>query len=131
MHWLHPQFDATDAEIRDRRAQALKAHKLNVGDFVRFSDDVVRRVSYIWPDEDGRPESVQTSDGGSFYLGNGFVSFSGSLHHGVPFDSFVDTGDTFDGDVWIFHHDIPGAGCGVNTTIKFKIWRCNLPAEEC
>lgn len=125
-----PQFDERDAEILRERAASLLANKINVGDFVRFADGVARRVSYIWTDEHGEIFSVQTSGGGSFYLADGFVSFSGSLYHGVPFESLTDTGDRHDGDVWFFHHDFPGAGCGVACVAKFRIWTCNTEAPQ-
>ncbi len=126
-----PKFDERDAEIVATRAATLAANPINVGDFIRFADGTTRRVSYIWPGDDDAPGSIQTSAGGSYYLGDGYVSFSGALFIGVPFASLTDTGDTFDGDVWIFHHDHACAHNGVHTTIKFRVWHCNLPAERC
>ncbi len=135
---MHPKFDERDAEILTTRSAALMNNPINVGDFVRFADGTTRRISYIWTDGEGNmlPNAIQTSAGGSFYLGkldNGgaYVSFSGSLYRGAPFESLTDTGDTFDGDVWFFHHDYATAHNGVHCRAKFRVWRCNLPAEKC
>lgn len=128
-----PTFDDRDAEILATRAAALMKNPINVGDFVRFADGVTRRISYIWTDEHGAhlPNGIQTSAGGSYYLGSCYVSFSGALFNGVPFESLTDTGDTHDGDVWFFHHDYHTANNGVHCTAKFRVWTCSLPAERC
>lgn len=70
-----------------------------------------------------RIESVQVSEGGSFYLGDGYVSFSGSLEPSLPYSSLVDTGDMHDGAVWFFHHDYHQAHNGVSAVAKFRVWR--------
>jgi hypothetical protein len=130
---MRPTFDERDEEIRARRSVSLTKNPINVGDFIRFACGTTRRVSYIWTDEHGKilPAGIQTSAGGSYYLADGYVSFSGALYAGVPFESLVDTGDLHDGDVWFFHHDFATAHNGVHTTAKFRVWCCNLPAERC
>lgn len=134
---MRPTIDDRDRQILAERGAALMKNPINVGDFVTFADGVTRRVSYIWRDEHDQhlPNGVQTSAGGSYYLGGdaewAYVSMSGSLYSGVPFESLTDTGDTFDGDVWIFHHDYRTAHNGVHGTVKFRVWRCSLPAERC
>jgi hypothetical protein len=133
---MRPTFSERDGEILARRAAQLAENPINVGDFVRFADGVVRRVSYIWPDisdDDShhRPGSIQTTDGGSFYLGDGYVSFSGSLYIGVPFNTLTNTGDTHDGQAWFFHHDHACADNGVYFTTKFRVWHCSLKSERC
>jgi hypothetical protein len=66
------QLDARDTEILAQRIYAFEqVTGPRVGDYVRFADDVTRRISYIWRDEHDQAFNVQTSDGGSFYLGNG------------------------------------------------------------
>lgn len=132
---MRPWFDKRDAAILEERAALLAANPINVGDFVRFADGIARRVSYIMTESgddvaNSKPEWIQTSDSGSFYLGDGYVSFSGSLYVGVPFASLVDTGDTFDGRVWFFHHDFAMADNGVECSTKFRIWRCDRVAER-
>lgn len=122
-----PQFDERDAEILRAREASLDANPINPGDFVTFADGTTRRVSYVWTYED-KPQSIQTSHSGSWYLGDGYVSFSGSLYNGVPFESLTDTGDKHDGDAWFFHHDYACADNGVQVAVKFRVWRCNQEA---
>src|SRR5438309_10692209 len=104
-----PTFDERDEAILCERTEALnKRDGPRIGDFVIFADGIERRISYIWgfENQDGfwsaRPDSVQTSDGGSYYLGEGYVSMSGSLYTSVPIGTLADTGERKAGQVWFF-----------------------------
>ncbi len=120
------RIDERDSEIvRERLARIENLRGPRVGDYVRFADGVERRVSYVWEWE---PESVQTSDGGSFYLGNGYVSFSGSLHAGVHPSTLRLTTEVRDGSCWIFHHDYHTAGNGLD--LNLLCWRVYECSEE-
>jgi flavin-dependent dehydrogenase len=127
-------IDERDSEILARRA-GLVASRIEPqsGDWVIFADGVERRVSHVWDwpaDSDGpRVYSIQTSDGGSWYLGDGYASFSGGLHPGVSGDTFSDTGTTRPGGVWIFHHDYHTAHNGVDVEIDFRVWRTTEAAN--
>lgn len=125
-----PQADSEDAGIVDERLRLLNEIATpRVGDFVRFADDTLRRISHIWETEDGEPEAVQTSDGGSFYLGRGCVSFSGSLYHSVPVDTLWQAG-YHQGRVWVFHHDHHRAHNGVDFDVTFRVYACTMPAPR-
>jgi hypothetical protein len=118
-------LDERDQEILATRIIALNAVPgPRVGDWVEFADRVTRRISYIWPD------GVQTSDGGTYYLGVGYVSMSGSLHHIVPLTSLKRVKETRPGSVWFFHHDYPAADGGVDTSISFRVYVCALAAPR-
>lgn len=128
---------ATDMlDERDRQIIWERRHSIEliegprVGDFVDFADGERRRVSYIWADEHGQAFSVQTSDGGSYYLGNGYVSMSGSLYSGVGPETLAFTGETAPGSAWIFHHDYRTADNGVDVTIPFRVYRCSVDAPR-
>lgn len=102
------ELDERDLEITAARMGAfLEDRSPKVGDYVKFADGVERRISYVWRFEDTEPGeySVQTSDGGSFYLGDGYCTFSGSLHTGVPASTLTLTGTVRRGSCWFFHHD--------------------------
>ena len=84
--------DERDAQIVAARAETYDTlHGPRVGDFVTFADGVTRRISHVWPagwNEDGVAR-LQTSDlpggdkpmySGSYYLGDGYISYSGGLH---------------------------------------------------
>lgn len=121
------KLDEWDRAILDERVAAFDARtEVRTDDFVRHADGVLRQVAYIWGD-DG---PVQTCDGGSFYLGNGYVSMSGSLYRGVPMDTLTPTEETRPGAVWFFHHDWHTAHNGVHVQITFRVWECSLPTED-
>src|SRR4051812_27516804 len=110
---MYDTLDTRDQEIVAHRAALLRQHEYpDCGDFIRFTDGITRRVSHVYPPDWGDMAGVQTSDGGGFYLGPGFVSFSGSLYVPVPMTSLTLTEETASGRVWVFHHDFRGAGRG-------------------
>lgn len=129
-------LDDVDGEILARRAERLPVFgRPAVGEFVIFADGVERRISHIWecPADDDGPEvwSIQTSDGGSYHLGDGYVSFSGSLFPGVPGDTLtLDPLKTASGAVWFFHHDVWRAHNGVHAVAPFRVWTCSLEAPR-
>lgn len=127
-----PNFDEKDAHILAERVAALNARResLRVGDWVIFADGVERRISYIWADENDVPFSVQTSKGGSFYLGDGYVSFSGSLFKPVKPETLTLTGDVRKGSVWFFHHDYSTAHNGVYAEMDFRVFKCSEDAPK-
>ena len=128
----------TDAlDERDRQIVWERRHSTEltegprVGDYVDFADGITRRVSHVWDVADwGDTAGVQTSDGGSFYLGNGYVSFSGGLYRSVNMGTLTDTGEVRPGRVWIFHHDWAMADNGVDVTIPFRVYRCTENAPR-
>lgn len=122
-------LDETDqAILSTRQAKYNTEHDVQVGEFIRFSDGTIRRISYIWPD------GVQSTDNRfgpmSFYLGDGYVSYSGSLYRCVPRDSLKLTNEKESGGFWFFHHDFPTAHNGVDFMIPCRIWESSeLPPE--
>jgi hypothetical protein len=125
--------------LDDRDRVILEARRLQFdarpgprsGDFVRFADGVERRASHIWAAEDWAEwGGVQTSDGGSWYLGPGYCSFSGSLYSIVPFASLTLTTETKLGRVWFFHHDYHTAHNGVDAELPFRVFTCDREAPR-
>lgn len=123
----------------DERDQAILAESVaaldqddrpRVGDWIDFPDGTSRRVSYLWCDEFGEPlaNGVQTSAGGSWYLGHGYCSFSGSLFTGVDVSTLELTDETRDGSVWFFHHGFRMAHNGVGAAVAFRVYRCSVAA---
>ena len=121
------ELDERDRTILDERVAAFDADtSVRVGDYVRHADGVVRQVAHIWGD-DG---PVQTCDGGSFYLGNGYLSMSGSLYHGVSMNTLKVTEETRPAYVWFFHHDWHTAGNSTTIPIAVRVWECSLPTDD-
>lgn len=79
-------------------------------EFTRFTHD--------WGD------SLQTGghSGSSYYLGDGYLSYSGSLDSGISRASLIQTNYTKMGDVWFFDEDWAGAGRGVNFEIPHRVF---------
>ena len=120
-------LDDRDQAILSARRDALDAETgPRVGDYVDFADGITRRIAYIWPD-DGLP-GVQTCDGGSFYLGNGYLSMSGSLYNGIHAATLTDTGELRDARIWFFHHDWRTRDNGIDAVIPMRVYRCTEPA---
>ena len=114
-----PEFDERDAAIVAARVEALNAHEgPRVGDFVHMPDGTLRRFTYDWDDRIQTTDPVFPSRG--FYLGNGYVSYSGALDPSIPKDQLTDTGETRPGQVWVFHHDSHQRDYGVDATVDFR-----------
>ena len=121
-------LDEKDQEILRNRVELLNQQSgPRVGDYVRFAGEVLRRVSHVWDFGQG-PESIQTSHTGSFYLGEGFVSFSGGLCRGVAAEALRLTEEKSPGSVWFFHHNWAQAHNGVQATVDFRVFECDLSA---
>jgi hypothetical protein len=124
-------MDERDKEIFKRREEAYKKNKApRIGHYVRFQDGVERRISHVWTDENDQPESIQTSDGGSFYFGEGYMNFSGCLYIGVPANSLRKTEEKKCGSAWFFHHDFWTANNAVDVQVECAVWECSVPAPR-
>jgi hypothetical protein len=124
----HAHLDERDTEILEQRVNRLNAEPgIRVGDFVRFADGVLRRVSYVWR---GQTDRIQTATSGSFYLGDGFVEMSGGHFLSVPATTLELTDEVWPGAVWFFHHHHRRAHNGTDATIDFRVFTCGLPAPS-
>jgi len=125
------ELDERDAALFAGRIAAYDAIPgPRVGDFVIFADDVTRRISHIWRDERDAVFNIQTSDGGTYCLGDGSVSMSGSLRPGVKPDTLTPTEERRNGSIWFFRHDQWKADNGIDTTMSFRVFRCSEPATR-
>jgi hypothetical protein len=121
------------ATVAERMARLDERSGPRVGDFLRFANGVERRISHYWgaePDVPGWRAGVQTSDGGSWHLGEGGCSFSGGLYPLVALDTLTDTGETRNGSAWIFHHGHRCAGGGVDFLAPFRVFTCSEEAPR-
>ncbi len=118
-------LDNRDKAILAARVPAFDpTESPRVGDYVDFTDDVTRRISQMWPDH------VQTSDGGSFYLGVGRMSFSGSLYTSVPTETLTLTEGTREASAWFFHHDDRTAHNGIDVCVLMRVWVSSAKAPR-
>ena len=126
----YPEFDDQDAElVAQYEASLNKVEGPRVGDWIRFSDGVTHRVSHVWIGDGIENPGVQTSAGGSFHLGDGYVSFSGGLDPSTPLAVLTLTEETKPGNVWIFHHNWWKAHNAVHTDIPFRVYEADVPSK--
>ena len=118
---MHPTYDEKDEAIRQIRAAQFTepTDKPRQGEILIFPGLGQRRIAHVWP------TTVQytPSQNGSFYLGDGFMSYSGSLELGISRRRLERTSDTQQAGCWFFHHDHMCAHNGVHTTIPVRVWR--------
>lgn len=115
----------SNEELLARRSRHREeANKPLVGDFVVFTNSYdgesrtrTERISHDW-DEYG----VQTSPGGSFYLGDGFTSFSGTLNPTIPTEKLKDTGEISQGSFWFFSKDYRAAGNSIHIEAPCRVY---------
>lgn len=120
-------FDAKDAVIFAARVAAWNLREgPRVGDFVRMPDNSLRRFTHDWGD------AIQTTNprlgDASFYLGDGYVDFSGSLDPAIRKDRLHLTEAIERGRFWMFHHGQTGARRGVHEYAPCRVYHCT-PAE--
>lgn len=122
---VRPKFDERDQAILDERVTAWnKRTGPRVGDWIRFADGMVCQVSHLWPG------SAQYTYGGSFYLGDGYQSYSGGLESGIPLESLTLTDETKPGTVWFFHHDFHTGHNGVNATVECRVYESTVKTHD-
>jgi len=114
---MNRKGDDRDQQILAERLAAYNAREgVKVGEYLRYKDTFLR-FSHDWGD------SIQTSQGGSYYLGDGYMSMSGSLNHGVDKSDLALTPERKGGSCWFFHHDYRTAGGGVNFQVEHRVWK--------
>jgi hypothetical protein len=88
-----------------------------VGDYITLPDGTTRRITHVWP---GGYQTTEAGNGGSFYLGDGYVDASGAL------DPLVSGKVTLvgyrQGRCWFFRNNVPQAHNGVEVYPTFKVW---------
>ena len=123
---MKPVFDEEDAKILEQRLKAFNERQgPRVGDFIRFVDGVLRRIG-----EHIEGVGYQSTDGGQFYLGEGYCAYSGTLHPLVPEHSLMSTGETRSGSAWFFHHNQRFAHNGVDVEVEFRLFACMYAAPR-
>ena len=116
---------SNDEMLARRSRQREDADRPSVGDFVLFPDPSVpkgvreERIAHDWGEDIG----VQTAPGGSFYLGDGYASFSGVLNPTVPTAALTPTGEVRDGRFWFFSGDYARADNGIDVESPCRVYR--------
>jgi hypothetical protein len=113
-----PKPDDRDQQIAIARLKAFDQDPTpRMGDYVIMPDGSYERFCHDWYTE------IQTCYYGSFYLGNGYASMSGSLNHGIPYENIEITMEQRPGDFWFFHHDYQTAHYGIGVKALCRVYR--------
>lgn len=116
----NPGFDEKDAFLLAEKIRLReKIPGPRIGDYVFLKNGSLHRFTHEWD------ESIQTAPAGngSFYLGNGYASYSGGLDPAIPKDKLeLIPYQEMNGRFWFFHHDIRAAHQGVNCEIKCRLY---------
>lgn len=92
---------------------------VRVGDWLELPHGEFTRFTHAWDDH------IQTGGGsGGYYLGNGYLSYSGGLDSGIKRSDIIPTEQTKRGNIWFFDKDISGAGRGVYFDVEFRVFKC-------
>ena len=117
---------SNDELLARRSRQREEEDRPSVGDFVVFPDPSrpggVReeRIAHDYGDDVG---AVQTAPGGSFYLGDGYASFSGALNPTIPTAALTPTGEVRSGRSWFFSGDYVRADNGIDVRAPCRVYR--------
>jgi len=121
--WAATQKAVLDAEnvviLAARQEQLDARHTIGVGDLV-IDGEKTYRVAHDWG------ESVQLTDGrfgASFFLGDGYVDFSGGLNPSIEKSRLLPTDERLEAPVWFFSQNRTGGGNGYNTMATFRVWK--------
>jgi hypothetical protein len=114
--------DEKDRKIALARYRAWNRKRgPRVGDFVIIPGVGYERFAHDWSD------GLQTTPGGSFYLGNGYASMSGSLNPSIPKKMIHRTMEMRQGHFWFFHHDDHMAHNAVGVQMPCRVYEVVTP----
>lgn len=105
------------AILKDRIEQYDKIEGPRVGDYLELPFGMFTRFTHAWDD------GIQIGGGsGSYYLGNGHISYSGGLDPSIEYEFLKPTDKKKDGMVWFFHENSAGGGRGVHFYMPFRVF---------
>lgn len=109
--------DKNQQILQESMAAYNKRRGPRVGDFLRNPDGTFTRFTHDWGDH------IQTGGGSnSFYLGNGYCSYSGSLDTGIMKADIVRTKETKKGMIWFFNEGWSGPNRAVHYEVDFRVF---------
>ena len=113
-------YDKNDMILKNRMNTYNQIPGPRVGDWIREPNGRITRATHDWGDD-----SIMQHGGGEFgqfYLGNGYISYSGGLNTGIKKASLVKTDEMKPGKVWFFRNNYPTAGNGIDYMVDFRVY---------
>ena len=117
-------------ETRMKQYNAIPGAR--VGDWIREPDGRMTRATHDWNDDGETCETIQHggNENSSYYLGDGYLSYSGGLDSGIKKCWLRETAEKKDGCVWIFDHGFAGAGRGVGFVVEFRVFEVQTAYKQ-
>lgn len=97
-----------------------------VGDFVKVNG-TYQRFTHKW-DESIQAGASECNVG--FYLGDGYISYSGGLNSGAMLNDLKQTDEVKTGAVWFFHENNWVAHNGVEMEMPFRVFELKEGADH-
>lgn len=90
-----------------------------VGDYLKVNGKYTR-FTHKWDDH------IQTGGhiGGGYYLGDGYLSYSGGLDPGIKLNQIRLTKERKDGHFWFFNCDFMYGNNGLTYIMPFRVYTC-------
>lgn len=110
--------------LNDRMKVYNEIPGARVGDWIREKSGRMTRATYDWNREGQTDDIIQHSGSeyGQFYLGDGYLSYSGGLDTGIRKNQLRDTGKMKNGEVWFFKDDWHTGGNGIDFMVPFRVF---------
>ena len=117
-----------DKILEDRMKEYNAIPGARVGDWIREQNGRMTRVTHDWNDEGQTDETIQHGGGeyGQFYLGKGYISYSGGLDAGIKKNQLRDTGETKQGKIWFFIDDWYTTHNGIEYMVDFRVYEVKI-----
>jgi len=95
-----------------------------VGDWIREPDGRMTRATHDWTGYEDNPTMQHGGEEhGQFYLGDGYISYSGGLETGIKKADLVRTEEMKLGKVWFFKNDYHTAHNGIDYMVDFRVYK--------
>lgn len=96
-----------------------------VGDFLLMPNGKFTRFTHKWDDHMQTGGHTQSQ----YYLGPGYLSYSGGLDPGIKIKEIELTEMTKNGKVWFFSEGHAGADNDVSYMVQFRVYTCKPDAD--
>lgn len=89
------------------------------GDYVKYKDGSLSRITYVWPDH---CQTGGSRDGAFFLFPDGYCSYSGGLDSGIKTKKLKITDEKITGRIWFFNQGIAGYNRGIDFYTEFPVY---------